>query len=396
VSAAPTPTGDARRLARRCALAVLGSLMVTATLAVAAPDQGQAAGEDNVDQVEQERRRQREHQAEVAAHLDVAKASSEEVIAALTVLDQHLQSQIAQVAEAERAQRDAERRVGEYRGELGALQPELGAITNALRQQAVRLYLEPEAVDSSFRLLKADTFGDAEQRRVLGDAATGTSRDLPERARVVRDRRDALQAQANAAREQARANEAERQELFRHVVAGQEVQRRLQVEWDRRMAALRKGSDDIADAGALDLAIAEQRAKLAPSAPAPQSSNGRFIWPASGPITDGYGYLSSRGRNHWGLDIGAPSGAPVSAAQGGKVVLAGWNGDYGNLVAIDHPNGLQTRYAHLSKFNVSVGATVTQGQLIGAVGSTGNSTGPHLHFEVYLNGAHQNPRNYLP
>jgi murein DD-endopeptidase MepM/ murein hydrolase activator NlpD len=368
---------------------------MTVVVAVAAPGIGRAAGETGLDHSEQERRRQREHQAELATQLDPTSATSEQLIAALTTLDLHLQSQIALANEAERAQRDADRRLAEYRTELGGLQTELAGVTNALRTQAVRLYLEPERADSSIRLLKADTFDDAEQRRVLGDAVSGNSRELSDRMRVAKARRDSLNAQATAARDETQARQRERQDLLGRVLAGQDAQRRLQGEWDKRMVTLARGGDNIGETSDLDRAIAEQRARLGTSAPAPSASGG-FMWPANGPITDTYGYLASRKRNHWGLDIGAPTGANVVAAQSGKVVAAGWSGDYGNLIAIDHEGGLETRYAHLSRMRVSVGATVAKGQLIGAVGSTGNSTGPHLHFEVYLNGAHVNPRNYLP
>lgn len=96
-------------------------------------------------------------------------------------------------------------------------------------------------------------------------------------------------------------------------------------------------------------------------------------------------------RMHQGLDFAAPTGTPVVASAGGKVIQAGWGGGYGNVVKIEHRNGLVTRYAHLSRIDVKNGQAVNQGQRIGAVGSTGLSTGPHLHYEVWLNGKPVNP-----
>ena len=109
------------------------------------------------------------------------------------------------------------------------------------------------------------------------------------------------------------------------------------------------------------------------------------------PITGEY-------KNHGGTDIGASYGSAIYAADSGKVVSSsdGWNGGWGNYVMIDHGNGMQTLYAHMSSRAVSVGQTVKRGQTIGYVGSTGMSTGPHLHFEMYVNGARIDPQTKYP
>jgi murein DD-endopeptidase MepM/ murein hydrolase activator NlpD len=97
---------------------------------------------------------------------------------------------------------------------------------------------------------------------------------------------------------------------------------------------------------------------------------------------------------HEGLDIGASTGTEILAADSGMVSFAGWNGGYGYLVKIDHGGGKETRYGHMSKIACKVGQTVTKGDVIGYVGSTGVSTGPHLHFEVRINGVAKNPLDY--
>ena len=118
--------------------------------------------------------------------------------------------------------------------------------------------------------------------------------------------------------------------------------------------------------------------------------------PVSGTITSRFGAKSSiRSSTHTGLDIAASSGTAYSAAASGTVTFAGYKGSYGNLIVITHSNGVQTYYGHSSKIYVNVGQSVSQGQTIGAVGSTGNSTGPHLHFEVRVNGVAYNPQNYV-
>lgn len=121
-----------------------------------------------------------------------------------------------------------------------------------------------------------------------------------------------------------------------------------------------------------------------------------LIRPVSGTITSRFGVGSRiRRSSHTGLDIATSTGTPVLAAASGTVTFSGRKGSYGNLLVITHSNGVQTYYGHCSKLYVSAGTTVTQGQTVAAVGSTGNSTGPHLHFEVRVNGVAYNPQNYL-
>lgn len=125
------------------------------------------------------------------------------------------------------------------------------------------------------------------------------------------------------------------------------------------------------------------------------------IWPVLGKLESGVGGrrnpFSGRGYEyHEGQDIDADYGAPVQAAASGRVIIAGWQRGYGKVVYVDHGGGFTTRYGHLSAIDVAVGQTVTQGQTIGLVGSTGRSTGPHLHYEVRINNQPVDPKPYLP
>lgn len=116
-------------------------------------------------------------------------------------------------------------------------------------------------------------------------------------------------------------------------------------------------------------------------------------------VSSGFGYRSDpfngQAAFHGGLDFRGPTGAPIFAAAKGVVSFAGVQGGYGNLIEVDHGNGLKTRYAHMSRFRARVGQTVEAGDVIGAIGSTGRSTGPHLHFEVRVHGRPVNPRPFL-
>jgi murein DD-endopeptidase MepM/ murein hydrolase activator NlpD len=134
--------------------------------------------------------------------------------------------------------------------------------------------------------------------------------------------------------------------------------------------------------------------KLIVNSSAPiRRGSGRFIWPINGSLTSPFGMRW--GRLHAGIDIAAPTGTAIRAADTGQVVVAGWYGGYGNYTCIRHTRALTTCYGHQSKILVQRGQTVTQGRLIGAVGSTGHSTGPHLHFEVRIGGKPVDPQAYL-
>jgi murein DD-endopeptidase MepM/ murein hydrolase activator NlpD len=127
----------------------------------------------------------------------------------------------------------------------------------------------------------------------------------------------------------------------------------------------------------------------------PELGSGSLILPVVGEISSYYG--PRWGSRHEGIDIAVPHGTPVRAADSGMVIFRGWNGNYGNMIQIDHGGGrMVTWYAHLSGFNVSVGQQVNKGDIIGYVGSTGYSTGPHLHFEIRIDGDPVNPLNYYP
>jgi murein DD-endopeptidase MepM/ murein hydrolase activator NlpD len=220
------------------------------------------------------------------------------------------------------------------------------------------------------------------QQRTAAEAERNRVAGLVEQERALREqvvaRREERQATLNALEadrerhlEIAAALEAESQRLE------EELRRRAEEERRRREAAARAGSQP---------------------ATAPASS-GQLQMPVSGRMSSGYGWrthpiFGSR-RFHAGLDFGAPHCAPIYAAESGVVVTASPRGGYGLTVIIDHGGGMTTLYAHQSRFAVSAGQQVQRGQLIGYVGSTGFSTGPHLHFEVRINGATRDPRGYL-
>jgi len=219
------------------------------------------------------------------------------------------------------------------------------------------------------------------------------------RAQIEENKRQTQLKQQQLAAEEAKINELvaeQRQkqaELKNEVNAKEQLVSKIeadQEEWKAAAAEFERSAAAIKAELARRAASNNSNKVVLPGAP---SASG-FIWPASGPVTSGFG--PRWGRMHTGIDIAVPYGSPVVAAKAGTVVIAAWYGGYGNLVVIDHGNGVTTWYGHNSSFAVSVGQTVQQGQVIAMAGSTGHSTGPHVHFEIRFNYNPVDPRPYLP
>ena len=163
----------------------------------------------------------------------------------------------------------------------------------------------------------------------------------------------------------------------------------------------------ISESGQLGLAAALEEAMTGVPTTKAAHANRRYLaqsgevegTPVHGHITSGFGHrhhpILRKRKMHYGVDIGAPSGTPIRAMRSGTVTHAGPKGTYGNLVIVDHGDGLETRYAHAKSVHVRPGDRVTQGSLLASVGSTGRSTGPHLHFEVRQDGTAVDPTPYL-
>ena len=217
-----------------------------------------------------------------------------------------------------------------------------------------------------------------EQAKAQEDAARA-ARDAIE---VERSRLEAARAEAVAARTAARAEEDREQELL------DEVQER-KADFLRELQLLQ------AESSAIGEMLRELQAgqRLAPR------RKGTFRLPVTAPMSSRYGYrvhpIFGDTRLHAGVDFSAGSGTPIRASGPGKVVWSGPRGGYGNLVVIDHGNGLATLYAHQSRTEVNVGQRVVTGEVLGLVGSTGFSTGPHLHFETRELGTPSDPQHYL-
>ena len=158
-------------------------------------------------------------------------------------------------------------------------------------------------------------------------------------------------------------------------------------------AAIGHMRDLQAQSAALSARIRSAQSSSVFPAPTGGASAAGFVWPVHGVLTSGFGWRW--GRMHEGVDIAVSNGTPVVAAKAGVVIVAGWMGGYGNLVVVDHGGGVATAYGHNTSVTVGVGQQVAQGQLIAYSGNTGHSTGPHVHFEVRINGGAVDPMGYV-
>lgn len=330
-----------------------------------------------------------------------------------------------------------EKEIGQLGGEIGTvaqrrgrLEKEIGLLRgditgkersiSVLRQQYdERTAALAARVDTVYRqgdwayidmLLGSQDLGDLIQRTEFVTLIMRQDEDI---AAVIETDKTALEDAATALNRALETVQAKRAE----VKAEEEALRRLQSAQDKKRDARQNVQDEKAGL----LAETKQNiARLSAAADAEEAESSRIaallrggsshgsgkyagtmVWPTPGHnrVSSNFGYrihpiLHTR-RMHNGIDISAPSGARIVAAGRGSVVYAGWRGGYGNCTMIDHGNGVVTVYAHQSRIAVRVGQSVTAGQTIGYVGSTGLSTGPHLHFEVRVNGSPTNPLNYL-
>ncbi|CAA9243485.1 MAG: Phage lysin, 1,4-beta-N-acetylmuramidase or lysozyme [uncultured Acidimicrobiales bacterium] len=341
-----------------------------------------------------DRERVRRERADAAAKLRAAEATDEELADAVDALGGAERAALGKAQQATRALQRAEADVAEAESTLSRQR-------RAVAERAVRAYAEQGQVQVLTGVGRPE---DAARRLALAKVVQGRLVDAVDSSRAaVDDLSRRRRQQAAAARQAARS--------LRQVVDARSRTTKAQADLDRRIDGLRKEVDALeAEEGELSQLLAARASRAAVPPPDPPSgpirpggaaappsggvSASGFMWPVNGRLTSPFG--PRWGRMHQGQDIAAPTGTPIKAAKAGRVIKAGGAGGYGNLTLLDHGGGIVTAYGHQSRFAAGEGASVQTGQLIGYVGSTGHSTGPHLHFEVRVNGTQRNPRPYLP
>jgi murein DD-endopeptidase MepM/ murein hydrolase activator NlpD len=287
------------------------------------------------------------------------------------------------------------------RDRLARLRSELATARRLLAQRLVEIY-KSDTPDALTVVLEADGFEDLLERTEFLERISDQDREITDRVRGLRDQAQD-QAVELADLEQREQLAAERILRERDQIASAQNQlltsrdQLASARADKRgaLASVRAEKDEAME----DLASLEaEQARVAGAlqgAPGPvKQGSGQLIWPLNGPVTGVFGE-SRPGHLHSGIDIAVPEGTAIRAADSGRVALMGWVGGYGNYTCVQHTATMSTCYGHQSSFATSNGASVSQGQVIGYSGNTGNSTGPHLHFEVRINGSPVDPMGYL-
>ena len=336
--------------------------------------------------------------------IDDASKQEQQLVAELTQI-QSQRADLESKAAAIGSELDtAQARVGELRRNHDALNVEIFETALQLRDAkqifgvtAAALYRTARRGAGYNWFLQAQPRDLSAGNEYLSQVSGRRNREL-RRIDNLRGQLDGQERQLAEQQRQAEAQTAEVQRLLaQQQAAVADITTKQRAEEQKLSEVRAQRATDEAALAAAQLQIARLLAARSHGATA---SRPCALWPVVGPIVSGFGYrtdpIDGSTKFHSGVDIAASMGTPIKACLGGTVVFSGSLGGYGNAVVIDHGGGMGTLYAHQSKLGSSVNETVSAGQVIGYVGSTGHSTGPHLHFEVRLNGNPVNPVPYLP
>ena len=393
----------------RVAVAVL-CVGLTATTAVAQEADPQELA-DQLDQATRQLEDARTGAGIVQQQVGDAQHQLAEADSRLLALTEQLRAREAELAEATARHDEAAGRTAEAQARLDEVTTVLEATRRRLQRDEDRFgdrvaaaYMYGGSLQMAEALLASDDISDLVQtgyyvRSVLDEDKELVDRVGEEARAVAEQRRIADELRDTLATQQAAAERA-RREVERATEVQRELTQMVAEERDARQATLVRLESDLATYTQLVSAYEAESARLAEelaqsrwqaAAPGP----GGLLWPTDGRAGSGYGTrthpIFGTQRMHTGVDIAGPTGQPIIAAAAGKVVSAGWRGGYGLAVVIDHGGGLATLYAHQSRLHVGGGEVVAAGQQIGEIGSTGQSTGPHLHFEVRQDGSPRDP-----
>ena len=396
-----------------CALAVAASV-------ASAQDQDEA-DRGEISSLRSERVELARSAADSASRIDALRADDEAVASALADLESYIELQRSRVAAAVASITAAQAEAAAANQEAEWLQADIDAIREQLRQRVIDVFVEPRN-DTVNQLADNDFVGSSVKLYLL-DQVLGSEVEIADDLRTAQGQ---LEVARRLALERAAAAEEERLSQAQRLAELEEAEdeaQRLRDEIQARIDEWERVSEEIAGAdrdiqneiAAIEREIqrreelrrrAEEEARrraVEEQRRAAEAADGPFqlvAWPADGVLTSPFGPrvhpIFGVRRMHNGIDIGGSTGDPVRAARSGEVIVAGWREGFGNTIVLYHGLGYSTLYAHMSRIGVSVGEEVASGDRIGSVGSTGWSTGPHLHFEFRIDGEAVDPMPYMP
>jgi murein DD-endopeptidase MepM/ murein hydrolase activator NlpD len=394
---------------RRAAALAAATLLLAVPTAVRADSC--AAGDTTCGQLQQAKQRQATASQQLQAiqsSLADAQRKADQTRAYLDALAGQIAHQQAAIAGTQASIEETERQIRFTEAEIARDEAHL-EVRETLLDQRVRALDKQGSLDYLELVVTSRTFSQLVDRVMIMQEIVRSDRRLVDALRAERDqvrdlgrRLDTQRAQQVALLRQQRDEEAQLEGLRDAQQQALAYDQQLEAQFEQQRQEIE------AEKARIDDLVGQLQAQYDGEARGLGGGSGRFAWPERGPITQGFGCTDLLGEPydpscpthhfHTGLDIGCNFGNPIEAADSGVVsyVNYGWGGGYGNFVLVTHGNGFATLYAHLSSISVAAGQAVRQGQVIGAEGSTGYSTGPHLHFEIRLNGAYQNPLTYLP
>ncbi len=360
---------------------------------------GSAGAQESIEDARQQREDAREAELQARAALDVLEAEWEDIQTAFEAADELVQLAEARSVAVQAQLELAELRLRQTEVAIAWAEYDKELVGEQLADLAIQEYLGLQQEDN---VLGTGSLNEAMTRNTVLDAVQGAGYDVIDTARSAADRGEELLAQAVVDIAEVERLEAELDEEREELDAALVIRARARDALDAR---LDEWKDIIAEwenieQGLTDfIRVEQQRADIASALEAVQSTTG-YTWPTAGGIGSYFGYrvhpVLGYSRLHGGLDIGGRMGQPIWAAKEGVVIMARVNGGYGNTIIIDHGNGYATLYGHQSSFEIKEGDLVETGQHIGNVGSTGLSTGPHLHFEIRQDGGVIDPLPFLP
>jgi murein DD-endopeptidase MepM/ murein hydrolase activator NlpD len=353
-------------------------------LAQAAPATAESASG-----LRQKRDAARARRAAIAAKLDAARASDQQLSTAVANLDNAVRAQVSATDAAQQALSASEVSVRQAETRLNATQQRVGQLKSRAVDSALQAYMHAGG-HTLIDIVQARNLNDLSRRETFVKQLVANDRDVLDQLRSAQQDQAAEQAKLGKARDVTKARRKDAGAKLKDLAGQLKTQARLRGAMNDRIAEYAAEAEAVAS----EEGNIQKLLNVAQGGDTGPASAAGLIWPCRGPLTSGFGMRW--GRMHQGQDIACGYGTPIHAAKAGTVVFAGVMSGYGNVIIIDHGGGFSTLYAHQSSLAASQGQHVNQGDVIGYVGSTGHSTGPHLHFETRFGGNPRNPMPYLP